>query len=274
MSYKTILVHVEANAASDGRIRLACDLARRFGAAVVGVGAEAVEQPVYAVPSSVTGEVLKELIDRAEAHLREAEARFKRLARDVPQGISWFSAMDYPHKVIALHARAADLVIVNPRDNEAPERVAANPADVIMAAGLPVLLAPSEEVALSGRYVVLGWHNSRECRRAVGDALPFLARAERVFLVGVAGGGAGEKDPSGLEEVAGRLKRHGIMVEAETKASAMPSIAQDLQQAADRHGADLIVTGAYGHTRLREWALGGVTRELIGGDSRFVLFSH
>ncbi len=163
---------------------------------------------------------------------------------------------------------------MNRPEKDAPERMVASPANVIMEAGLPALLAPAGEATLSGRYVVVAWQNSRECRRAVGDALPFLARAERVFLVRVAGGSAGEKDPSGLEEVAGRLKRHGITVEAETKASAMASVALDLQQAADRHGADLIVTGAYGHSRVREWVLGGVTRDLIGGASKFVLFSH
>jgi nucleotide-binding universal stress UspA family protein len=274
MSYKTILVHVEANAASDGRIRLACDLARTFGGAVIGVGAEAIEQPVYAAPSSVTGEVLTERMDRVAAHLRDAEARFKRLARDLPQGAIWVSGMDYPHRVIALHARGADLIVMNRPEKGASEHTAASPADVVMAAGLPVLLAPASDMPFSGRYVVVGWQNSRECRRALGDALGFISRAERVFLLRVPGGGAGAEDPSGIEEVAGRLKRHGVIVETETKAKSMDSIAEDLQEAANRHGADLIVAGAYGHSRVREWALGGVTQALIGHASKYVLFSH
>lgn len=274
MSYKTFLVHVEANAASDGRIRLACDLARTFDGAVIGVGAEAVEQPVYAMPTSVSADVLRELSDRVAARLKDAEARFKRLARDVPQGAIWHSAMDYPHKMIARHARGADLIVMNRPEKGASDRLVAKPTDIVMEAGLPVLLAPQDEARLIGRHVVVGWQSERECRRAVSDALPFLSRAERVVLVRVTSGGAEEKDPSGLEEVAARLKRHRIVVETEITASSAGSIAKDLQQAADRHEADMIVTGAYGHSRVREWALGGVTQDLIEGASKFVLLSH
>lgn len=272
MSYKSILVHVEANAASDSRIRAACDLARRFDGALIGVGAETFEQPFYAAQGPVSGQVIQDLSDHTEARLQEAAARFKRLAQPVPQGTAWFSAMDYPNRVIALHARAADLIVLSRPEEGASHRTVAAPADVIMEAGTPVLLTPSGEATLSGRHVVMGWKNTRECRRAVWDALPFLTRAERVFLVRINRGA--EQVDTGLNEVAERLKRHDVTVETETITRAESTPAGDLQKAADRHGADLIVAGAYGHSRVREWVLGGVTHDLITASPKFILFSH
>jgi nucleotide-binding universal stress UspA family protein len=118
----------------------------------------------------------------------------------------------------------------------------------------------------------VAWSNRREANRAISDALPFLMRAEAVHVIQVAA--EGEQDADGLAEVKRRLSRHGVAADCETAVPAYRSIAGDLQAAADRHDADLIVAGGYGHSRMREWVMGGVTQELIDFSRRFVLLSR
>jgi nucleotide-binding universal stress UspA family protein len=99
-------------------------------------------------------------------------------------------------------------------------------------------------------------------------------QARGVSLVGVAGDSAAPVDQAGMEDVVRRLARHGVEAAIDVVPRGRGTVAAALETAADRHAADLIVVGAYGHSRLREWALGGVTEELIAASSKFVLFSH
>ena len=110
--------------------------------------------------------------------------------------------------------------------------------------------------------------------RAVSDALPLLIQAQ-VVVVAIE---CGETSPAalseGLTEVAKRLERHDVNVSVEIAPKGPGTVTELLEDAAGRHGADLIVTGAYGKSRMREWWLGGVTEDLVMASSKFVLFSH
>jgi nucleotide-binding universal stress UspA family protein len=151
---------------------------------------------------------------------------------------------------------------------------AAKPAELIMEAGCPVLLAADGDREFSGECAIVGWKDSRESRRALTDSLPLLKRAKSVIIVGVCGDPNTIVDQGGMQDVARRLASHGIEATVDVVPRGKGAVSTALEETANRHRADLIVTGAYGHSRLREWALGGVTEDLIAASSKFVLFSH
>lgn len=278
MGYAALLVHIGTGEAfSDARVRLAGSLARRFGVAVIGVAAEAPRPPpIDAFGGAVLmGEVMVAEEEQIEAELKAAEGTFR--AHPALQGLTaeWRCSVDLPAAVLARESRSVDLVIVG-RDRDllraGPYR-SANPGEVIMAAGRPVLVAPPGLDAVSARVVVVGWKETREARRAVSDALPLLLTAEHVHVVAMVRED-GEAAAGRVRDVVRHLQRHNVKAEAVVRARGRESVAEDLAHYAEQVGADLIVAGGYGHARLTEWVFGGVTRDLLRQCPMCCLLSH
>ncbi|MDR3511310.1 MAG: universal stress protein [Caulobacteraceae bacterium] len=274
MTYKTILVHVEPGPGSDARLELAVEVAAQFDAMVIGLGAQAFYPVFSSGYAAADGAVIEAMRGRIIADLPIAEKRFREATSGVKGGVRWISGMDYPARELALHGRSADLIIASRPEKHASSSYAPTPADVVMEAGGPVLFAADPAKPLNASRIVVGWKDTRESRRALADALPLMRRAEEVVIVEIEGDLKPVAERGGLGEIAGRLERHGIKARTETVARSRATIADDLEHAATRHGADVIVTGAYGHARLREWILGGVTEDLLASSSKCVLFSH
>ena len=136
-------------------------------------------------------------------------------------------------------------------------------------------MTPSGAAQFKVKRVAVAWKDSREARRAVSDALPFLQRADTVLLVEV----CDKEDTASVErrlaDVAAWLLRHGVKATASVTAATPNSVdAEQFLGLAERHKADLIVAGGYGHSRLGEWVFGGFTRALLAQSARAVLFSH
>jgi nucleotide-binding universal stress UspA family protein len=148
-----------------------------------------------------------------------------------------------------------------------------NTADLIMRAGRPVLLVPRSAQSARLDHALIGWKDSRETRRAVSDALPLLRHARKVSAVEFAAETDLAEARRRLEDLATWLGRHGVPVQCQARlssgddATALYAHGQDLQ-------SDVIVAGAYGHSRLREWVMGGVTRDLLLSNDRCALLSH
>jgi nucleotide-binding universal stress UspA family protein len=145
--------------------------------------------------------------------------------------------------------------------------------DLVMRAGRPVLLVPPTAATLSLDRILVGWKDTREARRAIADALPLLAAAGQVTVVEIAAEGELPAARTRLGEVAAWLERHGVGV----RVIAAPGIGEDaprLRALATQHRADVIVGGAYGHSRMREWVLGGVTREVLLRGDRCAFVCH
>jgi nucleotide-binding universal stress UspA family protein len=144
-----------------------------------------------------------------------------------------------------------------------------------MELGRPVLVVPchSRHVAI-GRNVLVAWDGSAPATRALALALPLLARAASVH-VAVFQHEADEApvDPEAMRDLGRNLERHGVAVTLQ-RVVADHAVAPALRLRAADEGADLIVMGAYGHSRMREWVLGGATREMLEGMSLPVLLSH
>jgi nucleotide-binding universal stress UspA family protein len=272
MAYKTLLVHAADDPAADGRVDFALSVGRLFGATVYGLAAEAC-CPFAAVPeySYVPSEVLKGLEQEVLQRLEAVQSRFAARAQAVGVDAIWALETDFPRDALVRHARSADLVVVSRPADPYIEARAVRPADLLMGAGLPGLVKADARSEIFADHVVVGWKNCREARRAVTEAMPFLARASGVTLVQAARDG--DVDRADLEAAAGRLARHGVKVSVEAVAECR-NICEALEAVAVRRGADLIVVGGYGHSRWRETVFGGVTQGFLERGVLHVLLSH
>ena len=279
MTYTSVLVHVEADSpSSDARVELAAGLAERFACLLIGVAAgEPAPVPVDAYGGgAVVADLLIQDEEQIKRELSGAEEQFRKIAGARGVAVEWRSAMAMPAEFIALEARSADLVIVGqePARAQAGLYRAADPGDVLMVAGRPVLVVPPGARSLQADNVLIAWKDSREARRAVCDALPLLAKAKNVKLLEVAAEGDLESAAARVARVASFLERHGIKAQADVPTRRERSDADELIRFAEQHRADLIVAGGYGHARLREWVFGGVTRDLLKRSPKCCLLSH
>lgn len=268
-----ILVHAEPAGRSAGLVKGAADLARRLGARLTGLGAEMIEPLAPANPYAgvTTAEWVAAMSEQVEANLKAAETAFRKSTESADA--DWRTCHDMPARALAMVARSADLVIVGAAPSVNYYR-AADPAEVVMEAGRPVLIAPEGADHFTGRAAVVAWKDTREARRAVFDALPLLRRTEEVVVQAVCSEADAEYAEAQTSDVAAWLNRHGINARARVSAGAEGDVVEELNAEALAIGADLIVAGAYGHSRLREWAFGGVTRTLLDDPRCWLLLSH
>jgi nucleotide-binding universal stress UspA family protein len=274
MSRASLLVYYHVTESQDRITSFALDLAEKLDADVIGAAACAPVYPAYA-DGFDTGEVIAEDRRRIDADLdalgRRFHAEFGRRALD------WRSSTEYRPAAIwvAEQSRAADLVATSTvsRGIVFGDDRQLNLGDLVMWAGRPVLIAPPGAHSIDLDCAVVAWKDTREARRAAADALPLLALAKRIIVVEIASPEGLPDAASRVADVGGWLSRHGIA--AETRA--VPSVGDDsgqLDTLTGEYGAGLLVAGAYGHSRLREWALGGVTHDLLLQPSRPVLVSR
>lgn len=275
MGFAALMVHAQPDASCEPRLRLAADLADQLEAVLIGIAAEAFLPPVGGAAPAPPSASLIDAVDREiRAEIEAAEQRFRRVCGGVRKGVEWRSFVAPPRLALAAQARAADLVVCGVARKDAgfiERQVSAD--DLVMAAGRPVLTGPADADRLDLRRIVLAWKDTREARRAFKDAMPLLTRAERVLVVASPERRQKEDSTIAIADVAEAIRRHG----GDASTLLLPpthSPADAILEAAVNFDAQLIVSGAYGRSRVQEWAFGGVTRKLLRQDAKFVLFSH
>lgn len=149
----------------------------------------------------------------------------------------------------------------------------ANVSDIVMHAGRPVLLVPAPVEKLGFDHAIVAWKDTREARRAIVDALPLLKLAREVTLVEIATAAELGDATLRLNDIADWLRHHRITATATPVLGSGDDATQLARFIADA-GADLTVSGAYGHSRMREWVWGGVTRDILLAPARCALISH
>jgi nucleotide-binding universal stress UspA family protein len=275
MSLKTLMVHLEVGRTNPGLLRLAQELANGFEADVIGI-AGCQPMQLYYGDGYITGDLIQQDRETIDRDLNTAEAAFRAAFHDHAGKVDWRTCVTFLplSDYIAREARSADLIITGVTriaPFSATRRVSAG--DLVMQAGRPVLIVPAKVGQLNLKRAVVAWKDTREARRAVLDALPLLKASGHVTVLGVALEESLTHVIPRLEDVVGWLKRHGVAATA----LALPSKGDDASRLYDivqNDGADLVVAGAYGHNRLREWAFGGVTTDLLLCDDQCVLLSH
>lgn len=276
MTYATLMVHLQLGQSNAGLLRIAGDLADRFQASVIGIAAGYPIQIVYG-DGYIPGDLIEQDLQEIEKGIKLAESEFRTALGTRVANLEWRSAttIGSMSNYLADEARSADLVItrVNGQASMFDASGSTNVGDLVMQIGRPVLVVPASADTLKLERAIIGWKDTREARRAVLDALPLLKKAAHVTVVEIA---AEQELPAArmrLQDVVGWLTRHAVAAEY----VATPSIRDDatrLTAIAHERSVDLIVAGAYGHSRLREWVLGGVTRDLLLRADQCSLVSH
>lgn len=270
MAYKSIIVNLAIDAAPAPIVQVGIELAKRFGAHLVGLAAADVPPLVATGEGTVyEGEIMQIQRTEIEKRLAELRAVFERM---VPVSVTseWAQSVCSPTRFLSVMARAADLIVTGCGDGDNVFR-AVDIGSLTLGAGRPVLVTAGNMEHIRAKTVLVAWKDTREARRAVADALPFLEKASDV-IVATIDTSRNETSRDSLDDVAVFLDHHGI--KARTELIAGKADGDRLLSFARSIHADLIVSGAYGHSRLREWAFGGVTRTLIeeSGISRFMSY--
>jgi nucleotide-binding universal stress UspA family protein len=270
MSYATLLVYVDAAEEAETAVRAAAGLADRFNATLIGLCALEV-RPQFVTEGVVLPDAVQADINEKRAKLADKGVWFRSLAEAGHRKVEWRAMLDLPTEALAREARCADLVVVR----RAPDPYSAlDPGGAILKVGRPVLVVPDGAAAPRAEHVVIGWKDRREARRAVRDALPLLQDAGRVTIVEICNRGEEDAARDHMDDVARYLERHRINGGPRVILHQNGSGAAALIKVAAEEGADLLVTGAYGHTRLGEWMFGGVTRDLLATSPICCLMSH
>jgi nucleotide-binding universal stress UspA family protein len=274
MTYKTLMAHLELGHPNAGLLRVAAALAEQFDAEAIGVAMCHPMQVVYS-EGYVAGEFIARDQELRDQEIAGAQAEFRAALGQRAQ--TWRSAItsDPLADWLAREARAADLIITGVDRNVSLFDTSRHMVmgDFVMHAGRPVLIVPATVRAAAFGRVLIGWKDARESRRAIADALPLLRRARKVTLVEIAGEDELAAARARLDDVVLWLGRHGIAAQPAAVVSGQDDTHR-LRGLAEEYEADLIVAGAYGHSRVREWVFGGVTRDLLLRAGKCVLVSH
>jgi nucleotide-binding universal stress UspA family protein len=267
------MVHLDLESSNDACLRIASDLAEQFNAKLIGVAAASPQPSYYA-----DGRFAQGLVERVRGEIKTRLADVEKHFRSAVQGracdVEWRSALARPTDYLAHEARAADLIVISAKRDDVlidPLR-RIDPSDVVMQAGRPIFVVPPEAEYLKLKCAMVAWKDTREARRATSDALPLLEKAKEVVVVEVVGDESHRATARArVDDVTAWLDRHGISASGQVF-----HIAGEEEQLEKlwQYGADFLVSGAYGHARLREWVFGGFTRNVLTRSRHCAFLSH
>jgi nucleotide-binding universal stress UspA family protein len=263
---RTILVNMDVDFYTPALLASAVKLAEQHQAVLIGLAS-------CEAPSATLGIVgTMALEDWPSADRPQVEARLASLESEFLAAVpptrrcGFVKLLEPPTGALIRAARGADMVMLGGQTgSERSYSRNVDASEVVLAAGRPVLIAANGTSQIPGHKILVGWKDTREARRAVSDALPFLKLATDVVIATIdEGDGLAEK--ISLADLVAWLDRHGVKARGDVY-PAKGGPAESLADLAKWLNADLVVTGAYGHSRLREWLLGGMTSDLIGNPT-------
>jgi nucleotide-binding universal stress UspA family protein len=275
-----IVVFIDGRTESTGILEFAGMLAREHGARLISVFMQP-EPIVTPAETFARGKGMESTIEVHQAQLERIEADHRAQFEDIVrrQGIrseSEWRSLPYLSSEVAVHAYYADLVVV--ARLESASQTAAPPGlaeSLVLSSGRPIIVFPPRGTVSQVRRILVAWNATRESIRAVADAMPLFAKADTVEVLVV----DHQRRPEGHgqepgADIARHLARHGAQVEVRRVSSGGKDVGRLLLSQAAAFSADLLVMGAYGHSHLREWVFGGVTRTVLYEASLPVLMSR
>lgn len=288
MAIRTILVCVSSAESGRTALEAASRIAARFGAHVEALHVRA--DPRGLVPytgEGMDGSMIEEIMEVTEREGGERALKARRMfdefctskglrrsdtpAADTEPTVSWHEETGREDEIVAVRGRLFDLVVVGRpvRDSALPSPITLEAA--LLDTGRPILVAPPAMPAETGRHVAVAWESSPEAARALSEAMPILAKAERVTLLAP---DPGEPPAIPVEEGAARLAWNGVSVNIRKFDAAETEIGAAYLARSQEIGADLLVKGAYSRSRLRQMILGGRTRHILTHTEIPVFLSH
>ena len=269
---KTVLVHLDGSARCAERTRVARQIADAFEAEVTGLPCtlSALMRYPFALEGAAEAVALMQSLDQECRD--KAQATFMAAGSGSPR-LHWAEPMSDGPWSFARRALYADLLILGQRDADDADS-GQLPSDfvpsVLVECGRPALVLPyAGSFAGIGRNVLIAWKETREAAHAVSAALPWLIRAKSVQAVAY-----GEEAAASLRSLQAYLKAQGVNVTPHSGGPKEGSAGEKLLSMAADVSADLLVMGCYGHSRAREWVLGGATQSILQSMTLPVLMSH
>ncbi len=272
MTIRDLIVYVDDNAAGDAAIDIAATLARRDLAHLTGVFA----LPPMRMPATYEPVMFEPLWQQwredCDAATRRCRQRYDARLQAAGAEGGWLVASGAPEA--AMHARYVDLAVIARGTPDIPAGMAVVAEDLAIDGGGAVLMVPPGCAPVVGRNVVVAWKPTREAARAINEALAVIEPGARMTVLVVDPGDTPEHGEEPGADIAAHLARHGVQVTVEVALSGHLDVTGTLLRRAAELGADMLVMGAYGHSRLRERILGGVTRDLLRATPLPVLMAH
>jgi nucleotide-binding universal stress UspA family protein len=273
-----IVVFIDGRTESAGILEFAGILAQEQGARLISVFMQP-EPTITPAETFARGKGMHSVIEVHRAQLERIEADYRALFEDIVRrhGIrSEWKSLPYLSSEVGVHAYYADLVVI--ARPESAGQTAGPPGlaeSLVLSSGRPIIVLPPRGTVSRIRRILVAWNATRESIRAVADALPLLVKAEavEVLVVDHQRHPAGHSQEPGAD-IACHLARHGVHVEVRRLSSGGKNVGRLLLSQAAAFGADLVVMGAYGHSHLREWMFGGVTRTVLYEAGLPVLMSR
>jgi len=289
MAIKSILCLVDGGEDSEAVLLSALSMGRRMGAYVEVLHVEL--DPKYAVPlaaDGMTATMIEEVVDTVE---RESSKRVKRAEQVVNEvadreklrlvepgqsepgefAIAFRRERGREHDVVARRGMAFDLIVLTRRHGEGEPPATPTLETALMESGRPVLVAPAGEHHDAGDHVCIAWRASVPGVHALQASLALLTAAKQVTVITVDDGASGDASP---EEIAGYLRHHGIEAKARHVSARGSDAGEAIMAEASEAGADLLVMGAYAHSRLRQFIMGGVTSTVLRSAAIPLLLAH
>jgi nucleotide-binding universal stress UspA family protein len=273
MNMKSLIVYVDRQSVSAAPLDATRALAERFDAHVIGVAAADRVAPLYMEEGGYAVELMERERKEIKTELTRIEHRFRTELATRASRLEWRSVVGFPAPFLAAQAHSADLIVIGHLRQSFSSTWNVNAGDILMAAGRPLLVIPEGAKWRDPDTIMLAWKQTRETRRAFADALPLLKIARHITLVSALEEDARDPVINQLNEVRRWLERHGVNAAVRCE-DIKDSAAVDLLEISSEIRADMIVAGAYGHSRVREWALGGVTRHLLARAACPLFLSH
>jgi len=277
MTYSTVMVVLAFDQPNACRLSIAAELAERFESRLIGIAASELSPPLYYTSGEQAERQLAQGLATIKQRLTELEAEFRGALTGHARELEWRCAIEQPAKYIVQQARAADIVVCGASVGGvlSDPFALADPADLVMQIGRPLLVAPPEIGRIDLSSVLVAWKDNPEARRAIVDALPLLRQASRVTVTEIVEDDEADRAAAlaGVHDVVDWLSRHHIHAIGEVPEPA-GDVSKQLTEAARRAGAGIVIAGAYGHSRFREWILGGVTLHLLEQTTRCSLLAR
>jgi nucleotide-binding universal stress UspA family protein len=276
MAYKDILVYADGSKAATARFDVACALASFHRAHLTALHV----RTLPFVPADFGAGVPPMVIEWQERASDELAEQARKAVDDATRrngpAIEWRLVRGDIGAVALLHSRYADLVVISQGATDMAEASVADelPEALIMGSGRPVLVVPRYgQYPIVGERVLVAWNRTREATRAVHDALPLLTGAKSVTVMEV-NPRAGESPHISGVDIATHLARLGVKAEVSSTVADDIEVGDAILSRVADLGADLLVMGAYGHSRLREYTFGGVTLHILKHMTVPVLMAH
>ena len=269
---KSILLHIDHDPAMSARLQVALDIARATNGHITCL--QAVSYEVFA-PGDFYGSAIAAAMPVIKENAEKLRADIERELEH--EGVPWDWRFTYgiaPHRLLEA-SPLADIVIVGPSETGTASGPSALVGDLVMKARAPVLVVPGDCKSLDvGAPMLVAWNGSAEAAHALRAAVPLLACSCKVTLASIAEPADKGRYDMPSTEGAKYLSRHGVECEIVEIPRGEASIADALFSAAQMRECGLMVMGAYGHSRLAEMLLGGVTRRTLSEPQMPILMAH